>query len=97
MAEFRPISTAPRDGTPIQVKIPGHGSDNIVAWFNGLLDNGGGDCGGWNWVGDNEPPDCWTDGICWEVNEDGKRSAHPTEWKPAPLTNPQRDGAKDGA
>ena len=91
MTDWRPIETAPKDGTVIQVKIPGHGADNLVAWTEGLLDSQERDCGGWEWMGDNEPPGCWSDGVCWEVNEDGKRSAHPTEWKPEPPSAPNGD------
>ena len=80
-ARWQPIETAPRDGTPIQARIPGHGSDNIIAWLDGLLDSEGNDCGGWAFVEDQEQPDCWTDGVCWKVNEDNQRSVHPTHWK----------------
>lgn len=31
---WRDIATSPKDGTCIQAKIPGHGSDNIIAWSN---------------------------------------------------------------
>lgn len=79
---WKPISEAPRDGTRIQAKIPGHGSDNIIAWVGGYLDSQERDCGGWTFVEEQEPPDCWTDGVCWEINEDGKPSVKPTEWKP---------------
>lgn len=86
MSAWQDISTAPKDGTPIQVKIPGNGSDNIVAWTGGLLDSDENYCGGWTFVEDQEPPDDWTDGICWAVNEDGVRSTWPTHWRPAPNT-----------
>lgn len=33
-----PMETAPRDGTPIQAKIPGNGSDNIIRWM--CIDDG---------------------------------------------------------
>ncbi len=79
-----PIDTAPKDGTWIQARIPGHGSDNIIAWIDGLLDSEHRDCGGWTFMTEQEPPDSWTDGICWEVNEDGKKSTPPTHWKPLP-------------
>jgi hypothetical protein len=79
-----PIHTAPKDGTHIQAKIPGHGEDNIIAWMDGLIDSNGNDCGGWFFAEEQEPPDCWTDGVCWEVNEDGKPSAKPTHWKELP-------------
>lgn len=79
--DWQPISTAPTDGTPIQVKIPGHGADNVIAFMGGLLDGDGKDCGGWCFMTEQEPPDDWTDGYCWQVNEDGKPSTKPTEWK----------------
>lgn len=75
------MENAPRDGTPIQAKIPGHGSDNIIAWGGGLMDSDGETCGGWLFFGENEPPECWTDGVCWAVNADGKPSVQPTHWK----------------
>lgn len=77
-----PIDTAPKDGTPFQAKIPGHGSDNILAWEDGLLNSDNEFCGGWAFAEDQEPPDSWTDGICWAVNEDGEPSVKPTHWKP---------------
>jgi hypothetical protein len=81
---WQPIETAPRDGTAIQAKIPGHGADNIIAWHGGLADEAGMECSTWCFVTEQEPPDSWTDGWCWEVNEDGCRSEWPTHWKPAP-------------
>lgn len=89
---WRPIATAPKDGTPIQARIPGHGEDNIIAWWGGLVGEGGDECSAWTMVEDQEPPDCWTDGVCWAVNEDGLPSAQPTHWKPlygGPSTAPE--------
>ena len=88
MSEWKPMSSAPKDGTPFLAEIPGHGSDNIIAWMDGLLDEHGDECGAWCFEEGQEPPDCWTDGICWAVNEDGKPSVRPTRWKPLP---PARD------
>ena len=79
---WQPIETAPLDGTEIQARIPGHGADNVIAWqHNAFMNTAGDDCGGWAFTRDQEPPDSWTDGICWEVNEDGEPSTQPTEWK----------------
>ena len=55
----------------------------MIAWISDALDDGNGSCGAWTFVlEDQEPPSCWSDGWCWAVNEDGERSAEPTEWKP---------------
>lgn len=81
---WRPIETAPKDGTPIQARIPGHGSDNIIAWVHGFLDDNELDCSGWAFVEDQEPPADWTDGVCWARNEDGQPSTSPTHWQPLP-------------
>lgn len=88
---WQTMKTAPRDGTPIQARIPGNGSDNVIAWTDGLLDSDEHPCGGWQFVEDQEPPDDWTDGICWTVNEDGKQSTLPTEWKPLSATAKTED------
>lgn len=84
MSEWQDISTAPKDGTAFQARIPGHGQDNIIAWTDGLLDENEQDCGGWYFADEQEPPECWTDGVCWAENEDGISSVQPTHWKPAP-------------
>lgn len=86
--DFQSIKTAPTDGTPIQAEIPGHGADNVIAWIGDLIDSNGNDCGGWAFVSDQEPPDCWTDGTCWAANEDGNPSVLPTRWKPLPTKEP---------
>ena len=99
-AAWQPIATAPKDGTPIQARIPGHGEDNIIAWWGGLVGEGGEECSAWTVADDQEPPDCWTDGVCWAVNEDGLPSAQPTHWKPlygGPRTapEPQKEGTEN--
>lgn len=81
---WRPIETAPRDGTEIQARIPGNGEDNVIAWIGDLINCNGEYCGAWAFTRDQEPPDCWTDGYCWEVNEDGGDSVQPTHWAPLP-------------
>ena len=80
--DWQPIETAPRDGTAIQADIPPHGSDYVIAWVPGYLDSDERECCAWVIVEDQEPPPCWTDGVCWESNEDGQPSAKPTRWKP---------------
>ena len=79
---MKKIDSAPKNGTIIQAKIPGHGSDNIIAWSLGFNDGSGSDTGAWVFMADQEPPDCWTDGVCWEANQDNEKSIEPTHWKP---------------
>lgn len=73
------MASAPRDEA-IRARIPGYGDDNIIEWVVGLLDSDGVDCGGWAYVDGPARPNCWHDGICWEVNENGRRSIPPTHW-----------------
>jgi hypothetical protein len=84
MANWQPIETAPLNGTPIQAEIPNNGSDNVIAFLPNYVDEAGDDCGAWSFVSEQEPPDCWTDGVCWDLNEDGKPSVKPVRWKPLP-------------
>lgn len=81
MSDWRDIATAPKDGTWIQAKIPGHGSDNVIAWIGDLLNSSEEECGGWAFMTEQEPPDCWTDGVCWARNEDDVPSVQPVSWK----------------
>ena len=83
-ADWMPIETAPKDGTEFQAEIPGHGADNVIAWTDGLVDSDDNACGGWQFTRDQEPPDCWTNGICWASNEDDQPSVLPSRWKPLP-------------
>jgi hypothetical protein len=77
---WQSMSSAPKDGTWIWAMIPGYG-DALIAWDASLLNSAEEECGGWSFMGDGEPPDSWTDGICWESNEDGEPSVQPVQWK----------------
>jgi hypothetical protein len=91
--DWQLIDTAPIDGTEIQAAIPGNGADNVIACHDGFINTAGEDCASWVFVTEQEPPDCWTDGVCWEVNEDGNASVRPTHWKPLPASaDTHRDG-----
>jgi len=97
MSEWQDMALAPRDGTEIQAEIPGHGSDNVIAWEDGYLDEDEQPCGCWIFTRDQEPPDCWTDGVCWASNEEGVASIPPTRWKPLPPSPTQDAGGGDEA
>lgn len=84
---WQPMSSAPRDGTEIQAIIPGHGQDNVIAY------RGGFEYFAWQFTRDQEPPDDWTDGVCWMENEDGKPSTQPIAWKHLPKDQINEDQA----
>ena len=86
------MSVAPRDGTPVQAKIPGNGSDNIIAWYDGFCDDEDNDCAAWGFVEDYGVPDSWTDGICWGTNAEGVPSVLPTHWRIPPPPEETPDG-----
>lgn len=87
---WKPISTAPKDGTVIQARIPGHGDDNIIMWLHDCVEDENGSCGTWVFASEQEPPADWSDGYCWAVNEDGVRSSWPIEWRAPPA--PESEG-----
>ena len=82
MDDWQTMDSAPLDGTPIQAEIPGHGRDNVIAWRGGFVDSQFNMCSAWVVVDEQEPPDDWTDGVCWDLNEDDRPSAQPIRWKP---------------
>ena len=76
----KPIATAPRDGTEILV-ITGAGARVRCRWWQvGFTDSDGMECGGWTSTTDDYPT-CWTDGVCWTVNADGRMSDQPVRWQ----------------
>lgn len=84
MGEWQEMSSAPLDGTEIQARIPGHGEDNVIAWTGGYMNTEGDECACWVMTRDQEPPESWHDGVCWDVNADEEMSVQPTAWKPLP-------------
>ena len=81
-AKWQPMETAPLDGRTIQAEIPGHGSDNLIAFAAVGVDENGDEAFGWQFVSEQEPPESWTYGVCWALNEDNQPSVKPTRWKP---------------
>lgn len=79
MNEWQPMETAPRDRC-IVVLLENNVTTGFVWWESGFFDEDGKECGTWAWAEDS-PPDCWTDGYCWEVNEDLERSMQPIGWR----------------
>ena len=81
MIGMQPIETAPRDGTVIKVQTAGH----LVfraSWQGGLVDESERECGGWLAEDEDDQPNCWTGGVCWAENADGRQSDQPTHWEP---------------
>lgn len=80
--QWRPIETAPMDGTQVILLTPDR-SSFPAQYMPGFLDGDGNDCWGWVAMSDLHPDD-WSDGVCWDVNEDGLPSQKPTSWMPLP-------------
>ena len=81
-ADWLSMEHAPRDGTAFRARVPGHGSDFIVAWIGGFVGDNGEDCATWVIIEDQEPPEDWDDGVCWSSNSAGVPSTQPDGWKP---------------
>lgn len=82
-SEWLDISSAPKDGTLIQLKTKA-GAWVRGAWWGGFLDIDGKECGCWCADDDLGCPRSWTDGVCWAFNEDGEPSDPPIQWRPEP-------------
>ena len=79
MSEWKPIETAPKDGTPVLAGRGGTypwGIPHILAWLDGPKVKAG---AGWYRV----------DGAHWNT-----RTLRPTHWMPLP-SPPQKDSADD--
>ena len=84
MGEWQPIATA--EGQPImnqRIRIrtaKGREFDAKCGYF--ACDEDGYDVPVWAAWNEEDAPECWTDGICWTVNEAGVASDQPTHWTP---------------
>lgn len=81
---WRDISEAPRDGQTVQVRLV---SGMIVyASYEAdyCLDSDGALCGQWVCSDELYYPNTWTDGACWQVNENGEISDQPTHFRTLP-------------
>jgi len=89
---WQPIETAPKDGTCVVMLT--RGGSVVRASFGNLGDDA------WTWIAtnDDEHPKCWTDGACWESNEDDEPSDQPVYWMPLPPSPPpDTESAKEQA
>lgn len=77
-----PMDTVPLDGRKIRFHMP-DGNSFMAEIVDGLVDANGDSCWCWGAVDEDEAPDDWTDGICWEQNENGKPSTYPVGWSPS--------------
>ena len=78
---MQPMSSAPVDGQIIRLHMQ-DGSSFLARPIDGLLDASENDCWSWGTVNEDEGPEDWTDGICWDVNDAGARSTYPVGWSP---------------
>lgn len=83
MSEWQNIESAPMDGRDIAILTAG-GFEMLARWEPfGFINADGGDVGSWVASEEGKHPPCWTDGACWESNENEVPSDQPIMWKPA--------------
>jgi hypothetical protein len=83
MTDWQPIETYPNDGHPVQVRT--RGGYVLKAFLGSCICEGPeGPVDAWAASIEGDNPPCWTDGICWESNEDEKPSDPPVEWREHP-------------
>lgn len=80
---WQPIETAPVN-TPVRVKL-GEGMVIVARLVpDASITSDGQTCDQWQAEFENEHPECWSDGCCWESNVDEICSMQPTHWMPLP-------------
>jgi len=80
--QWQPIETA-RYGETVEVKV---GSMTLLAkLLHNHSENEHGSCDQWVAAIEGEHPPCWSDGCCWDSNEDEITSLQPTAWRPASI------------
>ncbi len=75
-----PVKSAPYD----QDVIVRAGSMTFRAALrrDASMNEAGDSCDQWQATIEGEHPPCWSDGCCWESNQDGIPSLQPIEWRP---------------
>jgi len=72
---WRPIATAPRDGTPVRLRT----ADGCIVFAQWAQVE---DFQTWLAVTEAAHPPSWDDGVCWDLSADGEPSDPPTHWLP---------------
>lgn len=78
-AGWQGIGSAPRDGSTFFAETF-DGFRLLVRWEWGFINSDEEDCGSWVAAIEDVHPEDWTDGVCWESNEDGIHSDPPLRW-----------------
>lgn len=84
---WRPIATAPYS-TEVIIRAGGM-TFHAELVRDGAMSSLEEDCDQWRATREGEHPPCWSDGCCWDSNEDELTSLQPDAWRPA---SPERDG-----
>ena len=86
--EWKPIETAPRDGTIFHAVTKGGYALRVKREAGFATDNENrGGC--WVAADEGDHPDCWTDGVCWGSNENYLPSDPLVSWS---VTPPNKEG-----
>ena len=78
---WQPIDSAPMDGTEVRLLLKSGRmvKASVQTGFMNSEENG---CACWVCSDEEDCPESWTDGACWDRNEDDKQSDQPTHWAP---------------
>lgn len=85
MSEWNDMSAAPVEQTII-LDIPSFGELKAKYSFGVACDDNDNDVYAWVSMEEDRYPECWTDGVCWEQNENLAQSVQPTRWKELKLS-----------
>lgn len=78
---WQPIADAPYNQA-VEIKI-GRRKFPAILLHNASMSSEEESCDQWQATTDDHPK-CWSDGACWESNEDGNTSLQPEAWRALP-------------
>lgn len=87
--EWQSMDSAPKDGRSIRL-LTSEGFELTASWQDGYMNSEGENCACWVADEDSKYPDDWSEGVCWESNEDEIMSQQPTHFQYLP-TPPKKD------
>lgn len=81
MSDWNTDMSAAPAGIPLEVKVGEGMIFHASLAITQSMDGDGNICDQWQATHEGEHPPCWTEGACWQENEDQVASLQPIAWR----------------